>query len=108
MTIFFRTHFTKTYLFKLEVMEKAKNTQRYEMYAKEISIASLLGFGIIFLLVFCIVLTCSLYRQKNDEKPVTEYHIETFGKYLHIKTKKNMKFRFFSTSLQEGNTQQRL
>ena len=63
-------------------MKRAYSAQRYEVYVKEISLISVLGVGIIFLLAFCILLIMSLSRQTEDsEKPEQEEecHLEAYG-----------------------------
>lgn len=55
-------------MFKLEVNRKPEKAQIYNIQAKEISIFSSLILGVLFLLIFCILLTCSLYRQRNLDK----------------------------------------
>ena len=59
-------------MFKLEVLKKPKNAKRYEAMVKEVSLLSSLVIGVAVLIFFCILLMCSLYRQRNPEKTEIE------------------------------------
>ena len=83
----FRTHFTKTFMFKLKVTKQPEVAQRYEIYVKEISILGSLILGVLFLVTFCILLTCSIFRQRKQSKK-TEYEeqLEMFGSFYFVST----------------------
>lgn len=83
----FRTHFTKTFMFKLKVTKQPEVAHRYEIYVKEISILGSLILGVLFLVTFCILLTCSIFRQREQNKK-TEYEeqLEVFGTFSSSKS----------------------
>ena len=65
MMIHFRIHFTRTYLFRLEVSPGPETAQRHELFVREVSILSSLVFGVSILVILCILLTCSITRQRH-------------------------------------------
>ena len=62
---YFRTHFTRTYLFRLEVSPRPETAKRHEMFVREVSILSSLVFGVSILVILCVLLTCSITRQRH-------------------------------------------
>ena len=65
MMIHCRIHFTRTYLFRLEVSPRPETAQRHELFVREVSILSSLVFGVSILVILCILLTCSITRQRH-------------------------------------------
>ena len=69
-------------MFKLEVLQKPeKAKRRYEAMVKEVSLLSSLVLGVAVLIFFCILLICSLYRQRQPEKNEIELkdHQDAYG-----------------------------
>ena len=52
-------------MFRLEVSPRPEAGQRHEMMVREVSILSSLVFGVTVLVILCVLLTCSLTRQRH-------------------------------------------
>ena len=70
-----RTHFTRTFVFRLKIQSRAAFAQRDGLSARKISFLSGVIIGIIFLLLLCVLLSILLLRQnKNNKKRKSEEH----------------------------------
>ena len=52
-------------MFRLEVSPRPETAQRHELFVREVSILSSLVFGVSILVILCVLLTCSITRQRH-------------------------------------------
>ena len=64
-----RTHFTKTYMFKLSVSEPPTSAQRNEILIKEISFLSSITVALAIFILLGVLLCISKYRGGRDKMP---------------------------------------
>ena len=54
-------------MFRLEVSPQPETAKRHEMFVREVSILSSLVFGVSILVILCVLLICSITRQRHAE-----------------------------------------